>query len=56
MQGFGRIRKIKDKMLMFVYLTCIDIPKQVDYYEAKEKLLETMALTNARFDLVHQIG
>lgn len=56
MQGFGRIRKLAGKKLLFVYLTCIDIPKQVEYYETKEELLKTMALSATRYDLVKQIG
>lgn len=56
MQGYGRIRKIAGKKLLFVYTTCIDIPKQVEYYEKKEELLKTMALSSTRYDCVQQLG
>lgn len=55
MQGYGRIRKIANKKLLFVYTTCIDIPKQVEYYEKKEELLKTMALSSTRYDCVTQL-
>lgn len=56
MQGYGRIRKIKDKRLLFVYTTCIDIPRQVDYYNKKEELLKNMALSCGKYDVVGQLG
>ncbi len=42
-QGFGRLRDLKDKETRFLYLTCTDIDKQVSYWEKKEELLATMA-------------
>ena len=42
-QGFGRLRNLAGKEMMFVYLTCMDIARQVAYREKKELLLNTMA-------------
>lgn len=44
-QGFGRLRNLDGKVMVFVYFTCDDIPKHVDYYERKELLLSGMALS-----------
>lgn len=44
-QGFGRLRKIADKSLKFVYFVCCDIPKHLEYHEKKKKLLETRAIS-----------
>lgn len=44
-QGFGRLRKIEDKRLQFVYFVCSDIPKHIEYHEKKKDMLKHMALS-----------
>jgi intein/homing endonuclease len=40
-QGFGRLRKLKDGSTPeFYYFVCEDVPKHVDYHEKKRGLLE----------------
>jgi len=38
-QSLGRLRKLKDTNTYFYYLVCQDIPKHVEYAEAKAKML-----------------
>jgi hypothetical protein len=42
-QGFGRLRKIEGRKTNFIYFTCLDIPKHMQYHEAKKDLLARMA-------------
>lgn len=42
-QGFGRLRNLGDKPTRFIYFTCKDISKQVEYFEKKERLLCLLA-------------
>ena len=42
-QGFGRLRKIPGRTVRFVYLTCEDVPKQVEYHLKKKELLKTIS-------------
>lgn len=45
-QGFGRLRKLKDgRTPQFLYLVCEDIPKHVEYHAQKKELLADKALT-----------
>lgn len=44
-QGFGRLRKLKGKKTVFVFISCMDIPRHLDYYDNKMKLLKTRALS-----------
>lgn len=45
LQGFGRLRKLKDgSRVRFLYFVCDDLPKQVQYHETKKELLRTRAL------------
>lgn len=45
-QGFGRLRNLPDgRTPKFVYLTCLDLPKQVNYHEKKAEILRDRALT-----------
>jgi superfamily II DNA or RNA helicase len=45
-QGFGRLRKLKDGVIpQFLYLVCEDVPKHIEYHEKKRVLLEARALT-----------
>lgn len=43
-QGFGRLRDIPGRKTRFGYLACLDIPKQIEYHEQKDGLLEQRAL------------
>jgi hypothetical protein len=43
-QGFGRLRKKAGRKMKFVYFTCIDVLKHVEYHEKKQTLLTAMAL------------
>ncbi len=42
-QGFGRLRNLAGKQMLFLYLTCEDIPKHVEYHDKKDILLLGMA-------------
>lgn len=55
-QGFGRLRDLKEMETIFEYFTCKDIPKHMEYYERKELLLATMAKTATTIDLPGTIG
>lgn len=45
-QGFGRLRELKNGSTpRFVYLSCTDIKKHLEYHERKKTLLNGMALT-----------
>jgi len=51
-QGLGRLRELKSgKTPRFVFLTCLDIPKQVEYHERKLQLLKDRALTTKVFQV-----
>ena len=43
-QGFGRLRKIPDKKLQFIYFVCSDSSKHLEYHEKKKDMLRNMAL------------
>lgn len=43
-QGFGRLRKLPDKKLQFVYFVCSDIPKHLEYHYKKRDMLQSMTL------------
>lgn len=55
-QGFGRLRNLEGKVMIFVYFTCDDIPKHVEYYESKELLLAGMALTRQEVFINQVLG
>lgn len=42
-QTVGRLRKIKDRVVNFLYLVCNDIPKHLEYHGRKEKMLQQRA-------------
>lgn len=39
-QGFGRLRDLPNRKMKFVYMTCKDIKKHVDYSQVKMELLD----------------
>lgn len=55
-QAFGRLREIKDLTLRFVYLVCLDIPKQVEYHKSKKELLIQRSKTYGEYFLPFAIG
>ena len=44
-QTFGRLREIKGRMVKFYYLLCNNIPRHIDYHDAKKIMLAEHALT-----------
>jgi superfamily II DNA or RNA helicase len=55
-QGFGRLRKLPDKRMQFVYFVCNDVPKHMEYHERKKDLLKTMALEYDSLAYHHPLG
>ena len=55
-QGFGRLRKLADKRMQFVYFVCNDVPKHMEYHERKKDLLKTMALEYDSLPYHHPLG
>jgi hypothetical protein len=55
-QAFGRLREIAGLVLRFVYLVCLDIPKQVEYHKTKKELLIQRSKSYGEFFLPHSIG
>lgn len=55
-QGFGRLRKIPDKRLQFVYFVCQDVPKHLEYHEKKKEMLKHMAQQYDSVNHPHPIG
>lgn len=55
-QGFGRLRKIPDKKLNFVYFVCQDVPKHLEYHEKKKEMLKHMALQYEAINYHHLLG
>jgi superfamily II DNA or RNA helicase len=55
-QGFGRLRKIPDRRLQFVYFVCSDTPKHLEYHEKKKDMLRHMALSYDSFSYPHTLG
>lgn len=55
-QGFGRLRKLPNKKLQFVYFACLDIPKHVEYHEKKRDMLKHMALDYDSINYHHSLG
>lgn len=49
-QTLGRLRKIPGMNVQFVYMSCNDIPKQIDYHLRKQKMLNERA---ASFQIVN---
>jgi intein/homing endonuclease len=43
-QGFGRLRKIPNRKMRFIYTNCTDVPKHLEYHEKKRELLRMIAL------------
>jgi hypothetical protein len=55
LQNLGRLRKLKDgRFPKYAYLTCMDIPKQVEYHEKRMQLFSDRA-TTYRVDLLKQL-
>lgn len=54
-QGFGRLRDLKDRKKKFLYMACLDIPKQVEYDQAKRALLNGRTLTFSELHYPHLI-
>lgn len=42
-QGFGRLRNLSGKKMVFVFLACVEVQKHNDYYVNKMKLLNELA-------------
>jgi hypothetical protein len=55
-QGFGRLREIKDRSLRFAYFVCTDIPKHLEYHLRKKMLLSSMAKTYSPINYPVVIG
>lgn len=55
-QGFGRLRKIADRRLQFVYFVCQDVPKHIEYHEKKKEMLKGMAIGYDSVNYHHLIG
>lgn len=55
-QGWGRLREIEGTDVEFEYLTCMDIPKQVEYHFLKEKILPERTKSNEIIDLPYVVG
>ena len=50
-QGFGRLREIPGRKTRFGYITGLDLPKQIEYHEQKDALLETRALVKGTLSI-----
>jgi superfamily II DNA or RNA helicase len=47
-QGFGRLRKLKDGTTpRFIWMSCEDVPKHMEYHEQKEELMNELAISCA---------
>lgn len=55
-QGFGRLRNLPGLEMVFIYFTCMDIAKHVEYHEKKEFLLAGMAKSTRIIDLPYVVG
>ncbi len=44
-QGFGRLRNLAGKEMVFVFIACAEVGKHMDYYDNKIKLLKELAQT-----------
>lgn len=55
-QGFGRLRNLEGKVMVFVYFSCSDIPKHMDYHDRKELLLAGMALSREPIFINQPLG
>lgn len=42
-QTLGRLRRLENSVPIFIYFTCLDIPKHVEYHNRKKKLLAQRA-------------
>ena len=55
-QGFGRLRNLAGKQMIFVFLSCDDVAKHDQYRENKMKLLEEKSLTLKEIRYPGEIG
>ena len=55
-QGFGRLRNLAGKQMIFVFLSCDDVSKHESYRENKMKLLQDKSLTLKEMTYPGQIG
>ena len=55
-QGFGRLREIKDKKQYFVYFVCQDVQKHLTYHLKKKELLQKSSATYKLINYPHALG
>jgi hypothetical protein len=55
-QGPGRLREKAGVRMEFEYFTCMDVPKQVEYYYIREPLLAVRMKECATIDLPYVVG
>jgi superfamily II DNA or RNA helicase len=55
-QGFGRLRKIPNRRLQFVYFVCSDAPKHLEYHQKKRDMLQHMAISYDCISYHHILG